>query len=209
MFNSLRIREDMPTRRKKKRPKTLNVPTDRGDLELPFEDTFAIRPIVAFAQAGILRQPPVKEQGFVGAILSVQAAHPLKRDAWQRHRVRHMDNCQTFHVESLALLYAKICHGFAVAWFGIDSFEHWLSPYILGDDPCLSYLVGGMPGGELPYPVSHQASWRLLLNRDNLIVVNLRLFANLGGPWSHVVVGRASDALVDRIQGINGFQIMV
>ncbi len=41
-----------------------------------------------------------------------------------------------------ARMIAKIAHGYLCATFGVDNFEHWLVPLILGQDEKMNSLVG-------------------------------------------------------------------
>ena len=121
MFNSLRIREKLPMRRKKERPTSIPVVTNHGEIHLETNDTIATRPIVALLQAGFLQRPPVRKIGFAGARLSVQMSQPTSKDSWSRNKLTEMSIAQTFHLESLARLYAKICHCYAVALFLVST----------------------------------------------------------------------------------------
>ena len=203
MFNSLRIRENMPTRRKKNRLKPVQINSARGKFSLEHKNTLAIRPIIELPLAGFLQNPPNREGGFVGAKLSTQMSQPLDINAQRNIKFEEMQFNQIFDLESLARLYAKICHGYAVALFGIDRFTPWLPPYILGQDNHLSYVVGGATKNESKYPSSYQISWsihNIINGHKNVIIFDLRLFANLGGPWSQVIVGTAHDDLCEDLK---------
>jgi hypothetical protein len=100
----------------------------------------------------------------------------------------------------LIRMIAKIAHGAAVWEFGLDSFEPFLLPLILGSDVSEGhYLVGGVPVDIPPNWGPNNVEIRLLGNkRPYLIVVSVRLFANLGAPAYHAVVGKY---LKDEIRG--------
>jgi hypothetical protein len=94
-----------------------------------------------------------------------------------------------------AQMLAKIAHAWAVAKYGFDSFEPLLPPLILGHFKEAPYLVGG-DGSEQQLPdqpeVLHDIC-RLDCRRDNgpsYFGVAIRLFAMLGMPRYHVIVGR-------------------
>jgi hypothetical protein len=95
---------------------------------------------------------------------------------------------------AFARMLAKIAHCYAVARCGADSFEPMLPPLILGKISSAQYFVGGDLSIEPPdqshllhdmYPVD--------CRRDNgpvYLGVALRLFAMIGMPRYHIVVGR-------------------
>lgn len=88
---------------------------------------------------------------------------------------------------------AKVTHGYAVATFGFDAFEHWLVPIILGDDEAVSHLVGGNP--EVQPAVANGGAIRIDFGHPTdgleVLVAQVRLFEFLGTPTHLVVVGKA------------------
>lgn len=97
----------------------------------------------------------------------------------------------TVHTEPYCLTILKVAHSFAAAELGIDRFEPLLPHMILKRDLNeRASVLGGGEGNEPPSRELHEVGlvdW----NQDpSLIIVRVRLFASLGTPSHHVVVGR-------------------
>jgi hypothetical protein len=94
-----------------------------------------------------------------------------------------------------AQMLAKIAHAWAVAEYGFDSFEPLLPPLILGHIKEAPYLVGGdFREPQLPEQsgVLHDLA-RVdcrLNDGPSYFGVAIRLFAALGVPRYHIIVGR-------------------
>ena len=59
--------------------------------------------------------------------------------------------------------------------------------------------MGGYTADETPVETLHQITWGAWKGLDTyLILVRLRLFAQFGGPHSQVVVGTATQEMLDR-----------
>jgi HNH endonuclease len=163
MYGSFRIRENVQTRRPKERPSQLPViATTDGEEEtvmMPVEGVVAIMPWVHFLPPGIFRDPPVKEVGWTGATLEVKSDQPRDNSVWGKHKGQTFSFMQKFDVDALARTLAKIAHAIAIGELGINAFEHWLPPDILGADPALSYLVGSGAGSLDPTNVLHEIKW--------------------------------------------------
>jgi hypothetical protein len=214
MYGSFRIRENVQTRRPKERPSQLPViATTDGEEEtvmMPVEGVVAIMPWVHFLPPGIFRDPPVKEVGWTGATLEVKSDQPRDNSVWGKHKAQTFSFMQKFDVDALARTLAKIAHAIAIGELGINAFEHWLPPDILGADPALSYLVGSGAGSLDPTNVLHEIKWtvgpRMEQNFVNqyMVTVNIRLFAQFGGPHAMVVVGKSSEEFVRTRLSQNG-----
>ena len=95
-----------------------------------------------------------------------------------------------FNVDSLARTIAKIAHSSAVRSLGCDNFVHWLPPYILGKDECLSYVVGGADMPQNPVKQMHEVISEVWpTEKDFLVTTKIRLFAPFGEPFATVIVG--------------------
>ncbi len=203
MYGSFRIRENVQTRRPKERPSHVPVVATTDGVEetviMPVEGVIATRPLVHFLLPGIFRDPPVREAGWTGATLEVKTDQPRDNSAWGKHKAQTFSFTQKYDVDALARTLAKIAHAIAVGELGINAFEHWLPPYILGMDPALSYLVGAGEGSLDPANVLHEIKWTVGPRTDchlvtqYLVTVNIRLFAQYGGPHAMVVVGKSSE----------------
>lgn len=97
---------------------------------------------------------------------------------------------------ALCQMLAKIAHGFAVWQFGLDGFTPMLLELILhghnGDQSLSRYFVVGGSLRELaPTNALHVLGWDIhLIERQEYLVVAVRLFSYLGAPIYFVVVGR-------------------
>ena len=173
----------------------------RGDIKqvvMPIQDVPAFVPIVHFLPPGYLRNPPVRVEHWTGHTLTFYSFQQNPPPSWKapKYQVR---GSQTFDVDSLARMLAKIGHALCIAEFGVDSFEHWLPPYILGTDPHLSYLVGGLPPWlRMPYEsqsVVFQISPNIhhMPNGDWLVFALIELFAPYGSRPVMVIAGQTTD----------------
>lgn len=89
---------------------------------------------------------------------------------------------------------AKMAHGYAVATKGYDAYE-WLTPgIILGSDPNVSHLVGGLLDLQ-PADRETGAAVKFDIGEPTddfpYLLIRIRLFEFLGTPEHIVVVGRA------------------
>jgi len=88
-----------------------------------------------------------------------------------------------------ARLLAKIALGVAVAKTGWDTFIPLVQGIILGTDSFYQRRVGGFCE-EIPEPEKLPALHHIQMNtHDGLLVVEIQLFANHGGPRNYVAVG--------------------
>jgi hypothetical protein len=165
---------------------------------MPVDGVIATLPLVHFLPPGYLREPPVKEIGWPGATLEVKTNAPKNKSLWGRSNASTFSVSQKFDLDSLARTLAKIAHAFCIGKFGSSFFEAWLPPYILGTDLALSYFVGGVPGSIEPVNLLHQLTSKAgkVANREWLVSADIRLFAQIGGPHTTVIVGRTTEELV-------------
>jgi hypothetical protein len=97
--------------------------------------------------------------------------------------------------EWFARMLAKIAHARAVAEYGLDGFDRYLPPIIVGGDTQWPHLIGRASIEELrPEPgVGHWVFlYPLLPPNERVFLARIRLFAALGGPIYDVVTGRLS-----------------
>jgi hypothetical protein len=92
---------------------------------------------------------------------------------------------------------AKIGHGFAVAQWGLEGFKPLVPDVILRRSHRWFRYVGGRMTGTLLQPGERahnvlRSGWWPTLGGMRL-VVEVQLFANLGAPVYHVVVGDPAD----------------
>jgi hypothetical protein len=111
---------------------------------------------------------------------------------------RHATATQAFRIARVGPLdfartLAKIAYAYAIARYGFDSFEPLCLPLILGKSARAPYLIGsdGTPTPDQP-SVLHDLH-RLDAHREGeapFLGVSIRLFAMLGMPRYHVILGR-------------------
>lgn len=99
-------------------------------------------------------------------------------------------------------LLAKIAHGYAVSIFGLDNFHPLLPEFIRREFatnekwPDCYNLVGGDPTEYGPSEPLHVLGWGVAPTGGvDYLVVAIRLFAALGAPVYHVVVGTPASSL--------------
>lgn len=102
---------------------------------------------------------------------------------------------------SYGRMLAKIGYGQVLTGFGIDEFEPICVPYILGEKKNISYIVGGSADMRPPEPVAYRMSTCAFGGAEKLLLVaDIRLWAHLGAPNYHVVVGAVTGR--DRVRGV-------
>lgn len=96
---------------------------------------------------------------------------------------------------------AKIAHATAVGNLGLNAFIPLLPPYILGQDNCLSYIVGGYEADEAPLQVLHETVYEVWpATGAFLVLVKIRLFSQFGGPYVQVLVGTSTKEMLENRQ---------
>lgn len=89
-YESFRIRENVQTRNKKKRPTHLSMRLMEGGVEsihsLPKEAVIATMPIFRFHPPGYLLDPTKKEAGWVGAKFKLKTDAPRTPEAWKAYK---------------------------------------------------------------------------------------------------------------------------
>jgi hypothetical protein len=87
----------------------------------------------------------------------------------------------------LRRMLAKISHSFLVGMVGLDSVAPFLPPYILGEKAAIHIFVGGALRRRRSNMLHSCKAYRSL----GMWLVDVTLFARLGGPTYTIVVGRA------------------
>lgn len=101
----------------------------------------------------------------------------------------------TVHPSRFRQMLAKIAHGAAVATYGIDGFTHMAVDLALCRSESINYLTGCSPVEPQPPPKEdrlHSIRFRGH-GAGHPLIVEIRLFANLGAPRYCVVVGLKKD----------------
>jgi hypothetical protein len=85
---------------------------------------------------------------------------------------------------------AKIAHGYAAAELGLHAFKHDITRIVRNEPTRTTHWIGGTYELPPPAPHLHNIRWRIqAVNRINYVIVDLRLFAFMGSPQYHIVVG--------------------
>jgi hypothetical protein len=107
--------------------------------------------------------------------------------------------------EQFARMLAKIAYSYAIAELGFGAFEPLCLDIILGKSNNYSYTVGG--SFDLKPEADGSGDHFITLgmidqpNRPKLVIVNIRLFQQMGTPHHYVIVGHPqTDAQVSRIE---------
>jgi hypothetical protein len=196
MFRALRVHQEFPTRRPKKRPKTLPI------LEGKEPEGAPLREIPISEAPGVMVLPILQPPGILlGSSPSDQLGHvtfaywSTTTDATQRQK-KLMASGLTGALAYVRLQFApflrtlaKIAHGYDVANVGVANSDDTLNPYILRKDDKIPYLVGGAPpNGPLPtiVPIPRNDSelhqvypFAVFVDGLSYIAIQIRLFAHL------------------------------
>jgi hypothetical protein len=118
----------------------------------------------------------------------VQAGTPDK-ELWRSLPLGKLRIRFDINLGAIAKLYAKIAHCIIIDELGLNDFEHWFSPYILGHKSTLPLVVGGLPDQAPPNPeFIHDWTPMMIPHRGAMLAaVSIRLFSEVGGGrmrWS-------------------------
>jgi hypothetical protein len=206
IYGSFRIREQFPTRRPSKRPKTVSATANNGaetvTVDVPESAAIAQFPIFHLQPAGILRIPPDASVTWAGTKLEAKTDSPRQPELWKKFPYEKLGfSPVTYDIKSFARLCAKIGHGFAVSQFGMEGFNHWLPPYILNNDDKLPYLVGSASVKPEPPSVAYLLNWNTYeTSLGNLLGVDVHLFPVMGQPSVTVIVGELNSEQYEQIR---------
>ena len=196
MLGPFRIRLKLPTRRPKERPATLIIEYLRTDGEREWSTVPSVEfPGVCFgfrwpAPALLRGQPPTEnfEGDLVARFIDDEVRAPATPDG---RKVK----LGTINMLLFARMLAKIAHSYAVANLGLSGFRPLLPDLILGKSTAAPWLVGGDASEPAPdtEPALHHVYLQNCLTAGvEYVLVAVRLFAFVGMPRYHVVVGRAN-----------------
>jgi len=205
MFGPLRMYYELPTRRRKERPKTLSLrvkvtaDADWSYMEVdrdvyPF---FILFPFLEIPDelARVMREG---DRGAKVQTLWIRGAS--FRDGITAHlerltaalNVREIMPTATVSAPDFFRLLAKIAHAFAVAESGLEAFDPFLIPMICDADTSNAVqYVGGMRQEEPASSRLHELAmmqWNGPL--QEIVTVKVRLLAVLGTPTYFVAVGK-------------------
>ncbi len=198
MFREVRGHLNIPAkpRRPKQRPSEFRIGfTEKGKekarrwLDVPIEAHPFSFSLPGFPAAGILEGRKRDHKA------TIEKIHTYLGQSFHQ-KMRHIGANAAFTLFPIGeffQLLAKIGHAYAVAEIGLSHFSPLLVDLILGRDDHLGHHIGTEtknPGGNTTKLHTLALTSARDANGDELIVVNVRLFARLSAPPYHVVVGR-------------------
>lgn len=194
MLGPLRIRTELPTRHPKNRPDKLPLEYIRIDGRREKEIVPAHEVPIAclgyrFPAPGLLRGLPPNDDTCEGELVARfigEEIHKHIRPEGQRVKIG------TINISYFRRMLAKIAHSYAVANLGLSAFRPLLPDLVLGRSATESYLVGGdvsIPTRETEPFLHHVYLQNCLTGGVEYILVAIHLFAVIGMPRYHVVVG--------------------
>ncbi|MFZ3135850.1 MAG: hypothetical protein WA126_00495 [Thermodesulfovibrionales bacterium] len=202
MYGPLRLLYDLPSRRKKKRPKTLLLKIKRTAIEdwtyveveqekYPFLILFPYFSMPKTITENIesdCRGAATDKFWIRGASPSFVFQELLEQLVSELNVHSIMPEAKA-QVGEFCQMLAKIGHSFAVGELGVDAFRPFLIPHIVRSElsDC-DRFIGGMSEDEAASKELHELS---IVNEaaNNLVIVRIRLLAILGTPTYYVIVG--------------------
>lgn len=195
MIGAYRVQAGFPTRRPKERPTELPLnyiyPDKRVESKtVPVSEHPAFLALPKFKRVPTILEGLPPYDNDITAWTHVPNAAPVKRFT-DGTRV----GGTVFHALTFGRMLAKIAHSLAAADPGLDAFRPLLLDLILERSGALTQLIGQV-GEDIPAEEDiHRAHLETVeVQRGTEIlpqylVANIRLFAYLGSPQYHVVVG--------------------
>jgi hypothetical protein len=186
----------MPTRHKKRRPLSMPAEVRRGGTW--FDESLPVSKYTGAATFPIFREPPflhrIEDDELKWDMIRTILASGVDAVATDSPAVRAGADAYRmpvgFDPKAIARMVAKIAHGYAVEFFGVDGFIPYLSPAILGHTDDIGRWVGS-PGGSLfdePPGRGHRIRVGTYENTVG-IIAGVHLFADAGTPEYLIVVG--------------------
>ncbi len=206
MYGPLRLLYDLPSRRRKKRPKTLPLKIKRTAKDewsytqieqekYPFLILFPYFSVPKILSKGVdsaCRGAATDRFWIRGASPSYVFEELLEQLVHELGVYSIMPEAKA-QVSEFCQMLAKIGHAFAVAELGVDSFRPFLIPYIVRSELADSdKFIGGRGEDEVISSELHELS--LISSPDHeFVVVRIRLLARLGTPTYFLVVGAGNN----------------
>jgi len=204
ILGPLRMLYNMPTRRKKERPRHLPLKV-KYPSSTDWEVAYVDRSICPFLVGlPLYPMPDALTRGVTEGNRSAATANIwIRGAAFWRNRDAHLQwlcdalgavevmPTATVHTEPFCLMLAKIAHAFAVAELGLDGFHPFLPDLIRARDLSnRARFIGGGRGDEPASEALHELNFDTTVSSNrNVIAVRVRLLGNLGTPTYHVAVG--------------------
>lgn len=209
MFKLLRLRLDIQSRKRKNRISSMKIPAivdgKNVILNMPINGILGTFGSIHFKTPGFLRIPKEIPDTFVGCVFSINNVNPKDISLWEKMNVSSISSIISFDWESYALMMAKIAHCVAIEAFGIDNFDHVLTPFILNQTTeDLHYYLGGLKDIQPPKMNNrhHEIQYDIIKKDDDLyyISIKIRLFSFLGGPTTEVIAGFTDEERLNKIK---------
>ncbi len=201
MFGPLRMLYDLPSYRKKSRPKKLPL-----KVRIDSKDDWTKIDVEQTDYPFLVLFPIFQLPDLLSGKVTVDGRDAKTNKLWIRGAsasqgfFSHMDTLiaklgvhavmpeAKAHVEEFCLMLAKIGHAYASAEIGCEKFEPLLTSALLRRDLSnRADFIGGLGRDEAPSSALHELS---VHDHNNLVVVRIRLLAKLGTPTYYVVAGR-------------------
>jgi hypothetical protein len=193
----------MPTRRPKERPTALPVHFINHDkstdtVQVPIHEHPTGLVLFKFATArSLLGLPPFESSGIMSNVW-IHSPPTTELTRLSQERGKRGIGFGDFGPTPFCQMMAKIAHSFVVGEVGLAAFRPLVTDLILGKSENLGLYVGSSMNDPPPADTDlHTVRWtgHTVLGR-HYVVVYIRLFADLGAPIYHVVVGEALPQLV-------------
>ncbi len=188
-------RAKLGLKRKDRAPTTTAAHIDRLDAtseerELDWSQVPGAIVIPSFYEAGALTNKPLLD--VVPCDYQFIIVAPAKRTVHEN--VRRVGVALSANPKVFAQMLAKIALGVAIASFGVAGFEPVVRNFILTEPNEYGHWVGGFAGTKRAESRTKEFHIiNLIANAGpfgRFIIVEVRLFAEFGGPTNYVVVGR-------------------
>jgi len=191
-----RVALNLPTRRKKQRPKKFNFTVERNGkkevIEVPIMEHFAVMilPITKFP-AYLDGHKYEKGINIIGSI-AIKVGGPPVEQILKKYDTKSLSITAPWIGNSFDRMLAKIAYGFSVAKFGIDNIEEvYVLPAILGQKEDVGNWIGTAKDTQLENTKFFHLIQVEIINGE--IIVRMRLFANYKNvPEYLAVVGKIS-----------------
>jgi hypothetical protein len=199
MLGNARIKMNLPSRRKTKRPKLIELELYENDKivkrHLPLSEHPTSLPLMGFGIPRILlghEGPDLNDNMYVNIVhinLGEDHMSNLKKIVPDGGIVHNK-----IYVVAFGRMLAKIAHSYAAAEIGVDNFIPLATDFILEKTEIDgNYLVGGdlIDWPPLNPEWLHELKWRWIDTVcGRFLYIGVRLFGCFGGPQNYVVVGR-------------------
>lgn len=199
-YGTVRLVENVQSRNPQKLPKTFSLLSNRGQIQISKQHMWGITTHIKLKPPTVISGAENAEK-WVGSELKVTNYRApnfhLLNKIYGINELQYVTPSPNF--ENISRLVAKIAHSYAIAIYGIDTFEIFLTKFILSDElDEIEKFVGSYEQEREPVNRNYEI-YDELIKRDNhyLISVSVRLFAYTGGPDFQIIVGKVHESKKD------------